>query len=174
MCIRDRSLVVFIAITYYLQENYFWISYDCQRYGKNSTGWTRHNRVFVLRGCCSVGHLPQGLSQGYVTARGSARSAEWPRVWIFCTPYLLIENESSDNICHNMFPLRSEIWTTDFGISCITPVPLNCIHTRVRARVKRSIPSCFWLALLLPLLLRCPFPVFVGLPGLPSVCFSQT
>ena len=30
-----------------------------------------------------MGHLPQGLSQGDVTARGGAGLAELPRVWVF-------------------------------------------------------------------------------------------
>ena len=49
----------------------------------------------------------------------------------------------------------------NFGISCIIPVrvPLNCIHIYVSSsRVKRTIPSFFGLALLMPFLLACPFP----------------
>ena len=63
---------------------------------------------------------------------------------------------------------------SNFGISCIIPVPLNCIHTRVRALVKRSIPSFLGLPSFCHFknLLACPFTVFMSEPGCPSSVFS--
>ena len=46
--------------------------YDYQRCGKYSTGWTRHNHVFVLRGCYSaplVGGAPPTRSITRVSHR---------------------------------------------------------------------------------------------------------
>ena len=73
--------------------------------------------------------------------------------------------------CHNnMYPdppqrKYTQLWDIMYHI---TPAPLDCIYTHiwtwVRARVKRTIPFFFRLALLLPVLLACPFRFYLG-PG---------